>query len=49
VSGEPEFTVLIRNWDVAPKFTDQEFNFKAPKGAKKIEFLRLTSEPAKAK
>src|SRR6266550_1652545 len=49
VSGEPEFTVLIRNWDVAPKFTDQEFNFKAPKGAKKIEFLRLTSEPAKSK
>jgi hypothetical protein len=49
VSGEPEFTVLIRNWDVAAKLSDQEFNFKAPKGAKKIEFLRLTSEPAKSK
>ena len=49
VSGEPEFTVLIRNWDVAPKLSDQEFNFKPPKGAKKIEFLRLTAEPAKSK
>jgi|RhiMethySRZTD1v2_1073278.scaffolds.fasta_scaffold54430_4 hypothetical protein len=49
VTGEPEFTVIMRNWDVAPKFTDQEFNFKAPKGAKKVEFLRLTSEPAKSK
>src|SRR5580765_5400745 len=49
VSGEPEFTVIMRSWDVAPKFTDQEFNFKAPKGAKKVEFLRLTSEPAKSK
>src|SRR5262245_13190156 len=48
VSGEPEFTVLMRNWDVAPKFTDQEFTFKPPKGAKKVEFLRLTSEPAKS-
>jgi hypothetical protein len=49
VTGEPEFTVIIRNWDVAPKLTNQEFNFTPPKGAKKIEFLRLTSEPAKSK
>jgi hypothetical protein len=44
VSGEPEFTVLIRNWDVAPKLTDGEFNFTPPKGAKKIEFLQLSAE-----
>jgi hypothetical protein len=49
VSGEPEFTVIIRNWDVAPKLTESEFNFKAPKGAKKIEFLKLTAEAAKSK
>jgi hypothetical protein len=48
VSGEPEFTVLMRSWDLTPKFTDQEFNFKPPKGAKKVEFLRLTSGPAKS-
>ena len=50
VSGEPQFTVLIRNWDLAPKLTNQNFNFTAPKGAKKIEFLKLTAaEPAKSK
>ena len=49
VSGEPEFTVLIRNWDVAAKLSDQEFNFKPAKGAKKIEFLNLSAEAAKAK
>jgi hypothetical protein len=49
VSGAPQFTVLIRNWDVAAKLTDQEFSFTAPKGAKKIEFLKLTSETGKSK
>jgi hypothetical protein len=49
VKGEPQFTVLIRNWDVAPKLTDRMFTFTPPKGAKKIEFLQLTSEAAKPK
>ena len=49
MSGAPQFTVLIRNWDVAPKLTDQEFSFTPPKGAKKIEFLKLTGETAKSK
>src|SRR5258705_3368912 len=49
VSGEPEFTVLIRNWDVGAKLSDQEFNFTPPKGAKKIEFLKLSAETTKAK
>ena len=49
VAGEPQFSVLIRNWDVAPKFTNQEFSFTPPKGAKKIEFLQLTAEAAKPK
>ena len=49
VAGEPQFTVLIRNWDVAPKLTNQEFSFTPPKGAKKIEFLQLTAEAAKQK
>jgi hypothetical protein len=44
VAGEPEFTVVIRSWDVAPKLTNQEFSFTPPKGAKKIEFLQLTAE-----
>jgi hypothetical protein len=49
VAGEPEFTVLIRSWDVAPKLTNAEFNFTPPKGAKKIEFLPLAGEGAKPK
>jgi hypothetical protein len=49
VAGEPQFTILIRNWDVAPKLTNQEFSFTPPKGAKKIEFLQLTAEAAKPK
>ena len=47
VAGEPQFTVLIRSWDVAPKLTNQEFTFTPPKGAKKIEFLQLTADTAK--
>jgi hypothetical protein len=49
VTGEPQFTVLIRSWDVGPKFTDKEFTFVPPKGAKKIEFLQLTAEAATPK
>ena len=47
VAGEPEFTVLIRSWDMAPELTNSEFSFTPPKGAKKIEFLQLTAEAAK--
>jgi len=49
VKGEPQFTVVIRSWDLTPKLTDQEFSFTPPKGAKKIEFLQLTTETAKMK
>jgi hypothetical protein len=49
VTGEPQFTVLIRSWDVAAKLSNQEFSFTPPKGAKKIEFLRLTADTAKPK
>jgi hypothetical protein len=47
VAGEPQFTVLIKNWDMAPKLPNSEFSFTPPKGAKKIEFLQLTAEAAK--
>jgi hypothetical protein len=47
VKGEPNFTVVIRSWDLTPKLTNQEFVFTPPKGAKKIEFLMLTAEAAK--
>ncbi len=44
VTGAPEFTVLVRSWDLTPKLTEREFTFVPPKGAKKIEFLQLTAE-----
>lgn len=49
VTGEPQFAVIMRSWDLAPKLTDQLFTFTPPKGAKKIEFLQLTAEAAKPK
>jgi hypothetical protein len=49
VKGEPQFTVLVRNWDLAPKLTEQLFSFTPPKGAKKIDFLNLTEGAAKPK
>lgn len=49
VTGAPQFTVLIRNWDLAAKLSNQEFTFTPPKGAKKIEFLKLTADTAKSK
>ena len=49
VTGAPQFTVLIRSWDVATKLSNQEFTFTPPKGAKKIEFLKLTAETPKSK
>lgn len=47
VTGAPQFTVSMRNWDVAPKLTDREFSFAPPKGAKKIEFLGPSGDAAK--
>ena len=47
VKGEPQFTVLVRNWDLAPKLTEGMFTFTPPKGAKKIDFLNLTGGAAK--
>lgn len=49
VKGEPQFTVLVKSWDLAPKLTEQMFSFTPPKGAKKIDFLQLSGEAAKPK
>jgi hypothetical protein len=49
VAGEPQMTVLVKSWDMAPRLTDGEFNFTPPKDAKKIDFLLLTSGSAQGK
>ena len=38
VAGEPQFTVLIRNWDVAPKLTNQSSVSRHPKALRKSSF-----------
>lgn len=48
VAGSPQF-VTVMNWNTAPKVTDATFAFAPPKGAKKIDFLRLTAGGAPAK
>jgi hypothetical protein len=39
--AQPEYMVLMSNWNVAPRLSDALFHFTPPKGAKKTEFLRL--------
>lgn len=35
--GEPQYSAIIRKWNVAPKLNDALFVFEAPEGAEKIE------------
>jgi len=39
VTGAPQFTALLSDWNVAPKLPDSLFTFLMPENAKKIEFL----------
>lgn len=48
VAGSPQF-VTVMNWNTAPKVADGAFAFAPPKGATKIDFLRLTAGGAPAK
>jgi hypothetical protein len=39
--AQPQFMVLMSNWNVAPSVSDALFRFTPPQGAKKTDFLRL--------
>jgi len=39
--GAPQFTVLIREWNLQPNLTDAKFQFSPPKDATSIEFITL--------
>ncbi len=41
VTGAPQFTLRIREWQSAPKIDAEAFAFKAPADAKKVEFGQL--------
>jgi hypothetical protein len=38
-ADQPQYTALIHCWDVDPKLSDDLFEFKAPKGVRKVDFL----------
>jgi len=43
VDNAPQFTVVMKQWDLAPKFTDNIFRFQPPKGVKQVEFVPVDS------
>jgi hypothetical protein len=49
ISGEPQFTIFINTWNLAPKLTNTTFSFNPPKNATKIDFLRMTTDAESAK
>lgn len=40
VTGAPQFTLRLANWNVAPQFAASEFTFAAPPDARKLEGLQ---------
>lgn len=45
--AQPEYIVLMNNWNVAPALNDALFTFTPPQGAKKIDFIRMdTGHPS---
>src|SRR3990172_2697515 len=42
MTGAPQFTLLIKSWNLSPKLTESMFTFVPPKNAQKIDFVRLT-------
>lgn len=44
MTGAPQYTVLIKSWNLSPELTDDYFTFAPPKGAEKIDFIRLSKE-----
>ncbi len=44
VLNAPQFTVLIREWDLQPNLTDETFRFTPPEGAMAIDFITLDGD-----
>lgn len=42
MTGAPQFTLSVKSWNVSPKLTEDMFTFVPPKGAQKIDFIRLS-------
>jgi hypothetical protein len=42
---QPQYTAVIHRWDVNPKLADTLFQFQAPDGVRKVDFLNRHAEP----
>jgi len=42
-AGAPQFSVVITKWNLRPTFTPLTFSFRAPSGAKLVEFVPLAT------
>ncbi len=40
-ANAPQFSVVVTRWNLRPTFTPQTFSFRAPSGAKQVEFMPL--------
>ena len=43
VAAAPQYTIRIKQWQSNPRFAEDEFIFKAPPGAAKLDFTELTN------
>lgn len=43
--GEPQYRAYIHRWDVNPELEDNTFQFEAPEGVQKVEFLKRHGDP----
>jgi len=46
LAGWPQFTLVVRDWNLAPSFGDSRFSFVPSAGARQIEFLQLNQTGA---
>lgn len=42
LTGAPQFTVVVKSWNLSPKLTDDSFTFVPPQDAQKIDFIPRT-------
>ena len=42
MTGAPQFTLVVKSWNLSPKITEDMFSFAPPQGAQKIDFIRPT-------
>ena len=41
ITGAPQYSIALSNWNLQPQFTVQQFAFSPPQGAKKIDALMV--------